>query len=106
MDLKNEEEAKELPKINHERAVEIAGNILCNLLNLFDELDRVSIVKYGLNECSPFYYDFPSKQALKSVYLRDHRNWQLYLKEEDKAKAEYKTCYDDIDELFKQFTKH
>jgi hypothetical protein len=41
----DEEEAKGLPKINHERAIEIAGNTLTNVLNEFDRLDRVSILQ-------------------------------------------------------------
>ena len=41
----NEEEAKGLPKINHERAIKIAGNTLTNVLEEFGNLDRVSILQ-------------------------------------------------------------
>jgi hypothetical protein len=100
-----EEEAKELPEINDERAIEIAGNIFCNLLDSFDGLDRVSIVQYGLDRCDPFCNDSEAGKALKNIYLDSQRNWQLYKIEEEKNDVEFGTRDEDIDELFEQSAK-
>ena len=94
----DEEEAKELPKIKHERAIQIAGSTIRNVLYSFDKLDRVNIIQNVLDEISPFS-DIYETLALKNVYLDCHRNNQvLYSKEWDKADAEFDTRKGYIDE--------
>jgi hypothetical protein len=98
MDRKNEEEAKGLPKINHERAIEIAANTIKNVLKSFYTLDRINIVQNVLDLCTPFGNDSAAFQALKNVYLDCHRIDQLYYEEDRKALDEFYTRSEFIDE--------